>query len=65
LRFKNWASFTSISYSAFGDLMAGKNRVHGFENWGKTVYFSENTATNYSASPTLNTNSNLQKNNRV
>ena len=34
---KNWASFTSISYSDFGDLKMGKKRLHGFEDWGKCL----------------------------
>ncbi len=62
LRFKKWASFTSISYSDFGDLQMGKNRSHGFSNWGKVFYFSENTNTNYTATPTVNSNSNTQRN---
>ncbi len=62
LRFKKWASFTSISYSNFGDLEMGKNRSHGFSNWGKVSYFSKNTDTNYTATPTVNTDTNIQKN---
>jgi|TARA_B110000238_G_scaffold194396_1_gene232189 hemoglobin/transferrin/lactoferrin receptor protein len=62
LSFKNWASFTSISYSDFGDLKMGKKRSHGFDDWGKVFYFSENNDGNYSQNPTLNSSSNLQKN---
>lgn len=36
---ENWASFTSFSYSDFGDIVMGKNRNHGFENWGLNKYF--------------------------
>ena len=43
LRFKKWASFTSISHSDFGDLKMGKNRSHGFSDWGKVFNYSENT----------------------
>ena len=62
LRFKNWASFTSVSHASFGDLRAGKNRRHGFENWGKVFYFSENSNGNYTQNPTLNSSPNLLKN---
>ena len=62
LSFKNWASFTSVSFSEFGDLKMGKNRSHGFDNWGKVFYFSENKNRNYNASPTLNPDVHLQKN---
>lgn len=60
--FKNWASFTSISYSDFGDLKAGKNRSHGFSDWGKVFYFSENVNGNYNENPTLNSNPNILRN---
>ena len=62
LRFKKWASFTSVSHSDFGDLKMGKNRSHGFSNWGKVDFYSENTANFYVATPTKNTNANLQRN---
>jgi len=62
LSFKKWASFTSVSYSDFGDLKMGKNRSHGFDDWGKVSYFSENSAGNYNENPTLNSSPNLQKN---
>jgi hemoglobin/transferrin/lactoferrin receptor protein len=62
LSFEKWASFTNISYSDFGDLRAGENRNHGFEDWGKVFYYSENVNGNYAASPTLNTNPNLLRN---
>ncbi|MHB0755971.1 TonB-dependent receptor plug domain-containing protein [Polaribacter sp. M15] len=60
--FSNWASFTSVSYSDFGDLKAGTNRNHGFSDWGKVFYFSENINGNYAANPTLNSNPNLLRN---
>ncbi|TXD51835.1 MULTISPECIES: TonB-dependent receptor domain-containing protein [unclassified Polaribacter] len=62
LRFSNWASFTSISYSDFGDLKAGQNRNHGFSDWGKVFYFSENVNGNYNENPTINSNPNLLRN---
>lgn len=60
--FSDWASFTSVSYSDFGDLKAGKNRSHNFSNWGKVFYYSENINGNYNENPTLNVDSNLLRN---
>lgn len=62
VRRKKWASLTSVSFSDFGDLMAGKNRAHGFKDWGKVFYYSENVNGNYNQNPTANTNPNLQRN---
>lgn len=62
LSFPKWASFTSITYSDFGDLKMGKNRSHGFENWGKVFEYSENDASFYSATPTVNSDFDLQRN---
>lgn len=59
---KKWASFTSVSYSDFGDLKMGRNRSHGFEDWGKVFEFSENTDDFFSATPTVNNDPNLQRN---
>ncbi|MDB2413985.1 TonB-dependent receptor [Flavobacteriaceae bacterium] len=59
---KNWASFTSISYSDFGDLKMGKKRLHGFEDWGKVLEYSENSNDYYSATATLNPDENIQQN---
>jgi hemoglobin/transferrin/lactoferrin receptor protein len=62
VRRKSWASLTSVSYSDFGDLKAGKNRAHGFNNWGKVFFYSENINGNYEENPTKNTDPNLQRN---
>lgn len=62
LRFKNWASLTSVSYSTFGDLKMGKNRSHGFDDWGKVFFYSDNFNGNYNENPTVNADPNLQKN---
>lgn len=62
LRFKKWASYTSVSYSNFGDLKMGKNRTHGFNSWGKVYEYSNNTDTHYNANPMVNENPNIQKN---
>ena len=36
---EKWASFTSLSYSDFGDIVMGGNRNHGFKNWGLSNYY--------------------------
>ena len=60
--FKKWASLTSISYSDFGDIRMGKNRSHGFEDWGLTPFYSANSRTSYSPTPLRNENPFIQKN---
>ena len=59
---KKWGSFTSVSYSDFGDLKMGKNRSHGFNNWGKVFDYSENTNSFFSETATANSDPNLQRN---
>jgi len=62
LSFKKIASFTSVSYSNFGDLKMGKKRNHSFDTWGKVFEYSNNTNTYYNENPVKNSNPNLQKN---
>jgi hemoglobin/transferrin/lactoferrin receptor protein len=62
VRRPKWSSLTSISYSDFGDLKAGKKRSHGFEDWGKVFFYSENINGNYKEQSTENTDPNLQRN---
>ncbi|QOD60031.1 TonB-dependent receptor [Polaribacter haliotis] len=62
IRKQKWASLTSISYSNFGDLKAGENRSHGFEDWGKVFFYSENRNGNYKENPTENLDPNLLRN---
>ncbi len=62
IRSKKWGSFTSISYSDFGDLKMGKKRSHGFENWGKVFEYSKNTSTFFSQAPTENSDPTIQRN---
>jgi len=62
LSFNKWASLTSISYSNFGDIRMGTHRAHGYDNWGLTPFYSENSRYSYQANPTLNENPNIQKN---
>ena len=62
ISFKRWASLTSISYSKFGDIRIGKNRTHGYEDWGLTPFYSSNSRSQYSPHPTINENPLIQKN---
>ena len=62
IRKRKWASFTSFSYSKFGETKMGKNRTHGFEDWGKVFEYSNNTNTFYNANSVLNSKEYLQKN---
>ena len=62
LSFSKWASFTSISYSDFGDLQSGTKRNHGFNDWGKVLYYSENLNGNYNENPTKNSDPTLLRN---
>lgn len=62
VRTQKWASLTSVSYSDFGDLKAGNKRAHGFDDWGKVFFYSENVNGNYKEYPTSNSNPNLQRN---
>jgi len=62
LRNKNWASYTSISHSDFGDLKMGKNRTHGFDDWGKVFEYSNNSSTYYNANSVENNDFLIQKN---
>ena len=59
---KKFALLQSFSFSRFGDIIMGKKRYHGHENWGKVFYYSQNTDTKYYPSPTINSNPNVQKN---
>ena len=58
---KKWASYTSVSHSKYGDLTMGKNRQHGFKNWGKVFEYSNNSPYYYNANAVTNTNPRLQK----
>lgn len=62
IRRKKWASYTSVSYSKFNETKMGKNRTHGFEDWGKVFEYSNNTNTFYNVNSVLNTKEYLQKN---
>ena len=60
--FKKWASLTSISHSGFGDIRIGKKRIHGYEDWGLTPYYSLNNRNSYSPLPIKNEKPSIQKN---
>ncbi len=62
LQFKKWASFTSVSHSTFGDLKMGKNRSHGFNDWGHVFEYSNNTDSFFNENPVENNDPNLQRN---
>ncbi len=59
---KKWASFSNVSLSDFGDLRMGKNRVHGYQNWGKVFEYSKNEKGLFSENASINSNPNIQKN---
>ncbi|ANW97217.1 hypothetical protein AXE80_13360 [Wenyingzhuangia fucanilytica] len=59
---QKWASLTNVSYSSFGDLRMGKNRTHGYQDWGKVYQYSKNTDDYYEDTSTTNPNPNIQKN---
>ncbi|MBL4745450.1 MAG: TonB-dependent receptor [Flavobacteriaceae bacterium] len=62
LNMKRFGSFTSFSSSSFGDLTMGKNRKHGFENWGKVKEYSSNSASVFSPVAVQNKEQYVQKN---
>ncbi|MFD0964561.1 TonB-dependent receptor plug domain-containing protein [Pseudofulvibacter geojedonensis] len=59
---KKWASFTSFSISDFGDLRMGKNRQHGYDNWGLVTTYSDNDENSYNNNPIINQKPHVQKN---
>ncbi|MGB2171178.1 MAG: TonB-dependent receptor plug domain-containing protein [Flavobacteriaceae bacterium] len=60
--FKNWASYSSISVSKFGDLRMGQRRAHGYPDWGLVHEYSKNTADRYFETPHPNPEPHIQKN---
>ncbi len=56
------ASFTSFTNSEFGDLKMGKNRLHGYDDWGLQTEYSNNTENYYNANSVINNNPEKQKN---
>src|SRR5210317_321357 len=62
MSFQKWASLTSISYSDFGDIRMGKNRTHGYADWGLTPLYSDNSRTYYNPTQLVNADPLIQKN---
>lgn len=60
--FKKWASYTSFSVASFGDLRMGKNRTHGYDQWGLVPYYSDNNNQVYNDTPVVNNKPHIQKN---
>ena len=56
---KNIASLTSITYKKFGDVSMGKNRVHGFQNWGLHDFYTE--FNNFQDTMIINSNPFIQR----
>ena len=62
MQFKKFASFTSVSYSDFGDLQMGKKRSHNFDDWGLVTEYSNNTDSFFNSNPTINSDPENQRN---
>lgn len=59
---KKWGNYTSVSFANHSDIVMGKQRSHGFDEWGLVKEYSSNTSTHYSENPIQNSNPNIQKN---
>ena len=59
---KKVATYTSVSFSRFGDLKMGESRLHGFHEWGKQYKYSDNSNTFYNPGPVDNPNPDKQRN---
>lgn len=62
MSFKKWGSYTSVSYSDFGDVRMGGNRRHGYQEWGLVPLYSANSERHFLVSPSVNPNPTIQKN---
>jgi len=62
LSFKKWASYTAFSIASFGDLRMGKNRTHGYDQWGLVPYYSDNNNQVFNDTPVINNKPHIQKN---
>tara|TARA_Y100000768_G_scaffold318559_1_gene254013 strand:+ start:2620 stop:5115 length:2496 start_codon:yes stop_codon:yes gene_type:complete len=60
--FNKSAIISSFTFSKFGDILMGKNRQHGFQNWGLVNEYSSNSNSMYFETPSKNNNPNIQKN---
>jgi hemoglobin/transferrin/lactoferrin receptor protein len=59
---KKVATYTSVSFSRFGDLKMGEFRLHGFREWGKQYEYSNNNDKFYNPNPVDNSNPDKQRN---
>ncbi len=59
---KKVATYTSVSFSRFGDLKMGEFRPHGFREWGKQYEYSNNNDNFYNPNPVDNSNPDKQRN---
>ena len=57
-----WASLTSASYSIFGDIYMGRQRNHGYPDWGLVSEISKNNRYFFRDQPQSNPNPNRQFN---
>ncbi len=55
-----WGSLSSISYSQFGDIKMGKQRLHGYDDWG--IVYHKRNYNNGIDSMLINTDTNTQLN---
>ncbi len=44
--YNKWASFSSLTFKQFGDIVMGKNRQHGYNDWGKVPFYVNNNFRN-------------------
>ena len=56
---KKWGVLTSVSYSKLTDYQMGKNRYHGYQDWGKDLHYVD--VINDKDTMLINANPNLQK----
>ena len=59
---KKWGSHTAVSISDFSDSKMGKNRKHGYGNWGLVPFYSDNNDVVFNNDPVYNEKPYLQKN---
>lgn len=58
----SWATFFAFTHSDYGNIKMGKNRLHGYDDWGLVPYYSENDDYHYYPEPTKNPDPNVQQN---
>jgi len=59
---KKWGSLTSVSLSRFGELKMGRNRTHGYDDWGLVPFYSTNSSDFYVENQQINEQEYIQKN---